>query len=48
VGSGVGKITLYKGKEIVKRNIDSEVAVDELILLLKENSAWVEPVAVGR
>ncbi len=43
VGSGVGKITLYKGKEIMKRNIDSEVAVDELILLLKENGAWVEP-----
>jgi (E)-4-hydroxy-3-methylbut-2-enyl-diphosphate synthase len=48
VGSGVGKITLYKGKEIVKRNIDSDVAVDELILLLKENGAWVEPAAVGR
>jgi len=43
VGSGVGKITLYKGKEVVKRNVDSEVAVDELILLLKENEAWVEP-----
>lgn len=43
VGSGVGKITLYKGKEIVKRSIDSEVAVDELINLLKENEAWVEP-----
>ena len=42
VGSGVGKITLYKGKEVVKRNIDSEVAVDELINLLKENDAWVE------
>jgi (E)-4-hydroxy-3-methylbut-2-enyl-diphosphate synthase len=44
VGSGVGKITLYKGKEIVKRNINSDVAVDELIELLKENDAWVEPV----
>ncbi len=43
VGSGVGKITLYKGKEVVKRNIDSEVAVDELISLLKENEAWTEP-----
>jgi (E)-4-hydroxy-3-methylbut-2-enyl-diphosphate synthase len=43
VGSGVGKITLYKSKEIVKRNIDSEIAVDELINLLKENGAWVEP-----
>ena len=43
VGSGPGKITLYKGKEIVKRNVNSEVAVDELINLLKENEAWVEP-----
>ena len=43
VGSGVGKITLYKGKEVMKRNIDSNVAVDELILLLKEHNAWVEP-----
>jgi (E)-4-hydroxy-3-methylbut-2-enyl-diphosphate synthase len=42
VGSGAGKITLYKGKEVVKRNIDSHIAVDELINLLKENEAWVE------
>jgi len=42
VGSGVGKITLYKGKEVVKRNIPSEVAVTELINLLKENNAWVD------
>ncbi len=43
VGSGVGKITLYKGKEVVKRNINSDIAVDELINLLKENEAWVTP-----
>ena len=43
VGSGVGKITLYKGKEVMKRNIDSAIAVDELILLLKEHNAWVDP-----
>lgn len=42
VGSGPGKITLYKGKEVVKRNVSSEVAVDELINLLKENGAWVD------
>lgn len=42
VGSGVDKITLYKGKEVVKRNINSDVAVEELINLLKENNAWVE------
>jgi (E)-4-hydroxy-3-methylbut-2-enyl-diphosphate synthase len=43
VGSGPGKITLYKGKEIVKRNVSNEIAVEELINLLKENDAWVEP-----
>ncbi|HEY0039953.1 MAG TPA: (E)-4-hydroxy-3-methylbut-2-enyl-diphosphate synthase [Flavisolibacter sp.] len=42
VGSGVGKITLYRGKEVVKRNVPSEVAVDELIGLLKESDAWIE------
>jgi (E)-4-hydroxy-3-methylbut-2-enyl-diphosphate synthase len=41
VGSGPGKITLYKGKEVVKKNVPSEVAVDELIALLKEHDAWV-------
>jgi (E)-4-hydroxy-3-methylbut-2-enyl-diphosphate synthase len=42
VGSGVGKITLYKGKEIIKRNVDSNVAVDELINLIKDYGAWVD------
>jgi (E)-4-hydroxy-3-methylbut-2-enyl-diphosphate synthase len=42
VGSGPGKITLYKGKEIVKRNVPSEIAVEELINLLKENDVWME------
>jgi (E)-4-hydroxy-3-methylbut-2-enyl-diphosphate synthase len=44
VGSGPGKVTLYKGKEVVKRSVNSEVAVDELINLLRENEAWIEPV----
>ncbi|HEY0067851.1 MAG TPA: (E)-4-hydroxy-3-methylbut-2-enyl-diphosphate synthase [Flavisolibacter sp.] len=48
VGSGPGKITLYRGKEVVKRNVNSEVAVEELILLLKESGAWVEPLTVNR
>lgn len=42
VGSGVDKITLYKGKEVVKRNIASDNAVNELIELIKENGDWVE------
>jgi (E)-4-hydroxy-3-methylbut-2-enyl-diphosphate synthase len=45
VGSGPGRITLYKGKEVVKRNVNSEVAVEELINLIKASNAWVdEPV----
>lgn len=43
VGSGIGKITLYKGKEVIKRNVDSAIAVEELINLLKESDVWVEP-----
>jgi (E)-4-hydroxy-3-methylbut-2-enyl-diphosphate synthase len=46
VGSGPGKITLYKGKEVVKRSVNSEVAVEELIMLLKESGAWIDPVTV--
>jgi (E)-4-hydroxy-3-methylbut-2-enyl-diphosphate synthase len=42
VGSGHGKITLYKGKDVIKKNVPSEIAVEELVNLLKENSAWVE------
>ena len=34
VGSGPGKITLYKGKEVVKRDIDQKDAVDELVKLI--------------
>jgi (E)-4-hydroxy-3-methylbut-2-enyl-diphosphate synthase len=43
VGSGPGRITLYKGKEVVKRGVSSETAVDELIDLLKESDEWVNP-----
>lgn len=42
VGVGAGKITLYKGKEIVKRGIDEDKAVDELIELIKQHGDWVE------
>ena len=43
VGSGDGLISLYKGKELVKRNIPSKHAVDELIHLIKDNDDWDEP-----
>ncbi len=43
VGSGPGKITLYKGQEVVKRNIPTAQALDELIQLIKDDGSWVEP-----
>jgi len=42
VGSGPGRITLYRGKEIIKRNVPTESAVDELIGLIREDDKWVE------
>ena len=43
VGSGPGKITLYKGRDVVKKSLNSEIAVDELINLIKESGDWTEP-----
>ena len=42
VGAAAGKITLYKGREIVERNIEQERALDRLIEIIKENGDWVE------
>jgi (E)-4-hydroxy-3-methylbut-2-enyl-diphosphate synthase len=46
VGSGKDRITLYRGKEVVKKSVHSDKAVDELIELIKEDSRWIEPEAV--
>jgi (E)-4-hydroxy-3-methylbut-2-enyl-diphosphate synthase len=43
VGTGVDKITLYKGKEVVKRNIPAGEALEELVQLIKASGDWVEP-----
>jgi (E)-4-hydroxy-3-methylbut-2-enyl-diphosphate synthase len=42
VGTGKGKITLYKGQEVVRRNIASEGALEALEELIKEHGDWVE------
>ncbi len=42
VGTGVGQISLYKGYEVVKKNIPADVAVQALIDLIKENGDWVD------
>jgi (E)-4-hydroxy-3-methylbut-2-enyl-diphosphate synthase len=43
VGAGNGRISLYKGREIIRKNIAQSDAVDALIELLKENGDWKEP-----
>ncbi len=43
VGSGPGKVTLYRGKEAVKKNISSTNALDELINIISEDGNWIEP-----
>jgi (E)-4-hydroxy-3-methylbut-2-enyl-diphosphate synthase len=43
VGSGVRKITLYKGQEVMKKGVDESIAVDNLINIIKEDGKWVEP-----
>jgi (E)-4-hydroxy-3-methylbut-2-enyl-diphosphate synthase len=40
VGSGKGKVSLYRNKEIVKKNIPQQKAVEELLLLIKESEEW--------
>jgi len=44
VGSGTDKVTLYRGKEAVKKNIASANALDELVSIIREDGNWIEPV----
>jgi (E)-4-hydroxy-3-methylbut-2-enyl-diphosphate synthase len=43
VGAGKGKITLYKSKQVVKKGIPEQSAVDELVALIKECGDWEDP-----
>lgn len=42
VGTGVGKITLYKEKEVVQRSVPEAQAVDALIELIRSHGDWVD------
>lgn len=46
VGSGPGRITLYRGKEVVRRNVPAAQAVDQLIELIREDGNWIAPQSV--
>lgn len=43
VGTGVGKISLYRGQNVVESNLSSENAVQKLIQIMKDDKVWVEP-----
>jgi (E)-4-hydroxy-3-methylbut-2-enyl-diphosphate synthase len=43
VGAGRGKVSLYKGQTVVRKNIDESDAVDELIALIREQGDWINP-----
>ena len=43
VGTGPGQISLYKGQDVVEKNIDVDGAVDSLIQLIDSHGDWVEP-----
>lgn len=45
VGSGVGQVTLYVGKEIVARAVPEAEATDRLVDLIREHGRWTEPAA---
>lgn len=47
VGSGPGRITLYRGREVVKRNVPSAKAVDELIEIIRNDGNWIEPASLS-
>jgi (E)-4-hydroxy-3-methylbut-2-enyl-diphosphate synthase len=42
VGAGKGKVTLYKGKKIMKLSVPEEKALAELVRLIKENGDWMD------
>lgn len=43
IGAGKNLVSLFKGKQAVKKNIEAQFAINELIKIIKENGDWVEP-----
>lgn len=43
VGAAAGKVSLYKGKECIERNVPQEDALSRLIQLIKDNGDWTDP-----
>ena len=44
VGQGLGRVSLYRGREEVRKNVPEEEGIEALIRLIKDDGRWVEPV----
>ncbi|MCY1242491.1 4-hydroxy-3-methylbut-2-en-1-yl diphosphate synthase [compost metagenome] len=44
VGAGPDKVTLYRGQEVVKKNVSSAKALDELIKIIQDDGLWIDEV----
>ena len=43
VGSGVGQVNLYVGRECAQRKVPTDIADERLVALIREHGAWVDP-----
>ncbi len=43
VGAGAGCVSLYKGQQLIERNVPQDLAIDRLIEIIKDNGGWIEP-----
>ena len=43
VGAGRNRVSLYKGKSCIEKNIPEEQAIEKLIALIKANGDWCDP-----
>ena len=44
VGTGIGRVALYRGRELVERNVPEADGISELIKLIKSDGCWQDPV----
>lgn len=43
VGGGKGKVNLYKGHQLVKKDIPEDRSIEDLIEIIKDSGDWTEP-----
>ncbi len=43
VGAGKGKVMLYKGRQLIRKNVSESVAIDQLIDLIRAGGDWSDP-----